>query len=190
MDRQPARLLRSTTVALLSGLLATSALLASCGSHPASLKKTAAALLREGVRLENRGENAAARHNFAAVLATKHALTNGYGAVAYYNLGLLDQKERHSALAVQEYNRAIALAPNYSAALFNLAIIEAASKPAAAISLYQRVLKIQPNNASAMFNLGLTYFAIGRIADAKVWLRKAIHLDPTLVTRLPSNITL
>jgi tetratricopeptide (TPR) repeat protein len=179
---------RTLAAALVIGAI----VLAGCGSSASSSAKklSTAKLLKQGVALELKGNLSGARTDFDIIISRNSALKNGYGAVAFYNLGVLDQRAKKIAAATTDYNRSIALAPQYEPALFNLAIIDSTTSPTTAESLYKRILTLQPTNSSAMYNLGLLYYVHNQKSEARTLLRKAISLTPSLVKKLPSYVTL
>ena len=107
---------------------------------------------------------------------------------AYYDLGDLYQSVGQSNDAAAAYEKALLIDPNYSPALFNLAVLDTATDPNGAIRLYKHVEKVSPKLASAYFNLGLLYLHINNTKDGDAQLIKAVALDPSLYSHIPPNL--
>jgi superkiller protein 3 len=105
--------------------------------------------------------------------------------VAHFDLGTVYDEQRLEAQAVTEYQMALVIAPNFTDALFNLAVDTAGTNPPSAEQLYSKVVSIQPNFAAAWLNLGFALMSQGNADQAKVDWAKAIALDPSLGSRLP-----
>ena len=71
-------------------------------------------------------------------------------------------------------------------ALFNLAVDTATSDPAGAQRLYLRVVALQPTFAAAWLNLGFIVRDEGKLAEAKTDWAKAVALDASLASHVPT----
>ena len=81
---------------------------------------------------------------------------------------------------------AISIDPNYTPALYNLAILrDKAGAKDEAIDLYTRATKADPQFANAFLNLGLLLRETGKTAEAQSALATAVQLDPSLQSRIP-----
>jgi tetratricopeptide (TPR) repeat protein len=107
---------------------------------------------------------------------------------AYYDLGDLYQTAGQSNDAAAAYEKALLIKPNYTPALFNLAVLETPTAPPSAIALYKRIEAIEPKYAAAYFNLGLLELQINMTADGTAQLTKAVQLDPSLYARIPPSV--
>jgi serine/threonine protein kinase/Tfp pilus assembly protein PilF len=100
-------------------------------------------------------------------------------AVAHYNLGVVQQAERHPDEAIACYQKAIAVDPKYGAAHNNLGLLlEEQNKVAEAIACYRKAIEHEPDNAIANINLGSALQAQGKLPEAVSCYRKALKIDP------------
>jgi len=99
--------------------------------------------------------------------------------VAHFNLGVVQQAERHLDEAIACYQNAVALDPKYSGAHNNLGLLfEEQNKPAEAIACYRRAIAADPRSVSAHLNLGSALQAQGKLSEAIAYYRKALDIDP------------
>lgn len=103
---------------------------------------------------------------------------------AHYNLGLIAQTQGNESSAVSEYQRTLAVDPQFVPALFNLAVLRTKNDAAEAIELYRKIIGIEPNHATAHLNLGFLLRAFGKATEGKAELDKAVKLDPSLAGRV------
>jgi Flp pilus assembly protein TadD len=171
-------------VVLIPAILTVALLAASCGGSP-SASSTARSLISQGLTAESSGNTQQAVHDFRAAAATDRT-----DAVPYYELGVLYQRVLHnSAQAATAYKMALSIRPKYSAALFNLAMVDTPSQPQAAMNLYNELILLNPKNADAEFNLGLLLINQLQPVPGHTLLKKAIALDPALAKQVPAGIT-
>ena len=81
--------------------------------------------------------------------------------------------------AIEKYNEAIALSPEFSPAYYGQAV--AYSRLgffSEAINCFRKVVELQPDDATALHNLGVLYFKRDQIEDAESCFLKAIEQDP------------
>jgi tetratricopeptide (TPR) repeat protein len=161
--------------------------LASCGSHAAL---TMAQRLNAGLDAYTAGNYTQARSDYEQVIRQDPSNKDGLDQVAWYDLGVLDQKLGNYAAARSDYQQVLLLDPKYVNALYNLAVLEAPKDPSGAISLYQQALVLAPTNPDIPWNLGLLLYAAGDVAQGRKYLKIAIKLDPAIASRLPKNVTL
>jgi tetratricopeptide (TPR) repeat protein len=166
-------------MAAAGALIVAGALISGCGSSGSSTPTTPAGIFQAGYSALSHGNYQSAKDEFTAVLAT-----NPNMASAQYNLGLAETGLKNNAAAVAAYQKAIQLDPKMTAAMFNLADLQAASDPTAAIATLRQMLKITPNDHNAQFNLGYLLYTNGHVAEGKVLLAKAIAADAALRSRL------
>lgn len=100
-----------------------------------------------------------------------------------YNLGALYESQKKFDLAVKEYQKAIALRPNFAAAYNNLARLKIMQyqKYREATLLLQKALELPQSDETRYVlhkNLGWTLLKQGRYSEAKVYLETAINLNP------------
>ena len=156
--------------------------MAACSTKK-SESQLAADALAAGLTAQKAGDMATAAADYRQVLV--HDPKNQF---AYYNLGLIDQTNNSMASADSNYSLALSIDPNFESALYNLAIVKTAeSDSTSAIQLYQQVIKLDPKNAAAHLNLGFALINDGQKGPGKGELAKAVSLDPTLASRIPSD---
>ena len=107
-------------------------------------------------------------------------------AVAHYNLGTVYDRQGNTSQAVTEYTATLVISPTFTDALFNLGVDTATSDPAGAQRLYLRVLALQPTFAAAWLNLGFIVQGEGNLAEARTDWAKAVALDATLASHVPT----
>ena len=88
--------------------------------------------------------------------------------------------------AVSEYTATLVISPSFTDALFNLAVDTATSDPMGARQLYLRVVALQPSFAAAWLNLGFIQQRDGDLSAAKADWAKAVALDASLASHVPS----
>jgi len=103
-------------------------------------------------------------------------------AKPHYNLGSLYEAQGKIDNAEKEYESAIALSPNFAAAYNNLARLRILhQKYEEAVPLLQTSLQLPQSHETKYAlhkNLGWTLLKQGRYKDAKMYLEKAIKLNP------------
>jgi tetratricopeptide (TPR) repeat protein len=78
--------------------------------------------------------------------------------------------------------RALTLAPELPAALFQLGVIElGAGRPAEAAAALERAVRLRPDAPAYHINLGVAYSGLRRTADATAALRAALRLNDKLM---------
>ena len=150
-------------------------LLASGCSSALSSSVKITSRMSAGLAAQAKGDYAAASADYLSVLATQPG-----NYVAWYDLGVIAGHDGGVVQAAHDYGEATAANPDYVPALYNLAVVEAASDPARALSLYRRIVALQPDNAEALFNEGLLLESIGQTALGSQDVAKAVDLDPSL----------
>lgn len=165
---------------LLSCLIGCAALLAACGTTPASGSVDDA--LSKALQAHTAGKLDEAMVAYFETLAK-----DPKNKFAFYNLGVIAQGQNRAAAAESYYRLAIDQDARMGSALFNLAILRVlAGANQEAADLYRRVIAIDPNYAAAHFNLGLVLRLLGQNAEAEQALAKAQQLDAKLVAPSPS----
>ncbi len=116
-----------------------------------------------------------ALHCFANAVAA-----DPYNASVHCNLGVAYLDLGRVAAAADAFRNALALKPDYSDALMNLAIaIDSANTSQMpelvheSIALYRKVLERTPESSLALFNLASAYKRLGRIEEARACCRRA-----------------
>ncbi|MBC6473598.1 MAG: glycosyltransferase family protein [Hormoscilla sp. GM102CHS1] len=99
----------------------------------------------------------------------------------YNQLGIYYQGCKKLAEAAKQYERAIALKPNYPEAICNLGLIlQKQRKIAEAIGQYRQALAIKPDYPGAYNRMGIALQEQGKLAEAIACYQKAIALKPDL----------
>jgi len=102
-------------------------------------------------------------------------------AEAYYNRGLAYTKLNQHEQAMEDYDRAIALNPNFAEAYYNRGNAYAKlNQPERAIKDYDRAIALNPNDAAAYNNRGLAYAELNQLERAIKDYDRAIELNPAL----------
>nr|WP_315207530.1 tetratricopeptide repeat protein [uncultured Albidiferax sp.] len=97
-------------------------------------------------------------------------------------LGSFLHRKKQMEEALQAKQRAVALLPEDTEALFNLALAYAnQGLMSQAEHCYRRVIALQPGDAEAHHNLGLALCGQGRRDEALTCYREALRLDPDFV---------
>lgn len=115
----------------------------------------------------------------AAIDAYRRAPAN---AVLWNKLGVAWDRLSAVTVAKADYERALALRPDYPDALNNLGSAWFEQKNyRKALECYQRAASLNPHSAVVAANLGTTYFALGRFDEGAAAYRTAFALDPTVL---------
>jgi tetratricopeptide (TPR) repeat protein len=162
--------------------------LASCSSSPAVLTPTQS--LNAGLVAFSQANYSQARADYEAVLQKDPSNKYGLNKIAWYDLGVLDQRLGRAAAASSEYKQALVLDPKYTSALYNLAILETLSDPSHAISLYEQALATSPKDPNIQWNLGLLLYNRGHLARGRALLKSALKISPSLRSKLPKHVKL
>ena len=97
----------------------------------------------------------------------------------WVNLGNLERGSGNPTLAIDHYNRAIMLRPDFQMAKINLATVlgeQGETKPA--IDMLEKILASCPRLATAQLTLGNIYKAEGNLENAENRYRAALEIDP------------
>jgi Tfp pilus assembly protein PilF len=174
---------RRRTILGATAVVALSLALSSCGGgSPPSSSSSASSTLTNAIDQLNQGNDAVAVADFLAVIKKEPS-----NHIAWYNLGVIAEKAGQDTQAVRDYVASIAGDATYVPALYNLAILETPAHPTTAETLYQRVINAQPGDAAAHLNLGFLLESLGERMAGQEQLARAVELEPTLNTRVPSS---
>ena len=98
---------------------------------------------------------------------------------AYNNLGIVFFQRGQAAQAIDEYQKALEIKPDFLEARHNLANASASlGRSAEAIEQYQKALEINPDDAAAHNSLGTVLLQQGRPADAIAQYQQALRINP------------
>ena len=99
--------------------------------------------------------------------------------LAHNNLGLALASEGKPAEAIEQYQRALQIMPDYAKAHNNLGVVLAGEgRWAEAIGQYERALQLEPDYAEVHNNLGIALAGEGRWAEAIGQYERALQLEP------------
>jgi len=99
--------------------------------------------------------------------------------MAYGNLGLALQKQRHYKEAFEHFQQALRLNPDYYEALNDLGTLYAmAGRYNEAVGYYRRANRSRPNSFDTLKNLGSALAATGQFDEAIEDYRQAIQISP------------
>ena len=100
-------------------------------------------------------------------------------ALKEFQKGAKSDKDARIDDAIEHYQKAVSLAPEFYAARNNLGSdYLGKSQFRAAQEQFESVIKINPSDAAAYFNLGNLYFLTKKYDDATRWLDEGIAKDP------------
>ena len=165
---------KGATLALAAAMLTIG--VAACGTPP-----TAQSLVSQGLKAQLAGDESTAESTYQQAIKL-----DPNNAVAHYNLGTVYDRQGNTSQAVTEYTATLVISPSFTDALFNLAVDTATSDPAGAQRLYLRVVALQPTFAAAWLNLGFILRDEGKLADAMTDWAKAVALDASLASHVPT----
>jgi tetratricopeptide (TPR) repeat protein len=99
--------------------------------------------------------------------------------MAHYNLGIVLREQGEADQAIDHYQRAVALRPDYAEAHYNLGrLLVEHGQLNDAVAHYERAAAINPADAEAQNNLAVTLFGMGRTDDAIAHYQKALEIRP------------
>jgi tetratricopeptide (TPR) repeat protein len=159
----------------------TSAALAACGAQSTPAQR-ASNLVTQGLKAQLSGDSATAESDYTQAIQLD--ANNKY---AHYDIGTIYDRQGKKPQAIQEYQTTLRIDPNFTDAMFNLAVDTATGDPAGAEQLYRQVITLQPSWAGAWLNLGFVLMGEGKTDEARADWAKAISLDPTMAPRIPSG---
>jgi tetratricopeptide (TPR) repeat protein len=143
------------------------------------------AKLEQGVAAHNAGNTDRAEQLYREVLRQ-----NPGNAVANFNLGVAAQQENRLPEAAAYYQKALDKEPDFIAARYNYAILkERQSDYGVAEQFYREILENHPDQVKARINLGfLLVNKLNRRTEGIEEFRKALEVDPKLVSRIPPDL--
>lgn len=135
----------------------------------------AATLVEQGIQQLTNGKDVAAKTTFENVLAL-----DPENLYAWYNLGLIAQRAGDNEEAVERYDHALVIQPDYTPALYNKAILLETTGLDQSIQLYRQVIGIDDQMAAAYMRLGFALLHLGETEEGEGFLEQGIALDPAM----------
>jgi tetratricopeptide (TPR) repeat protein len=130
----------------------------------------------EALPPEERGDMLMNRHAYVAAASAYNEAPKS--AAIWNKMGIAWHRMRAIREARKDYEKALALDPNYSDAINNLAATYFADGDyQKAIGLYDRALQLAPASPVVMANLGTAYFALGKTKKGAEAYRAAFAAD-------------
>jgi tetratricopeptide (TPR) repeat protein len=132
----------------------------------------------------------ALNHLTAAEAIARAADTNRLNATFYFQLGAAAERVGDRAVAVQYFEKCLALAPDNADALNYLGYMwaEKGEQLDRARTMIERAVKLEPDNAAFLDSMGWVLFQLGQPREALEFLLKAVaksdEPDPTLYDHL------
>jgi tetratricopeptide (TPR) repeat protein len=108
-------------------------------------------------------------------------LKSGFASVQVFTtLGYTAWVQKHDKQAIEYYEKALEMDQNNSTALNGLGYILADSNLdlARALRLCKKAVEMKPENPAYLDSLGWVYYQSGDIAEARIWMSKAIERAP------------
>ncbi|MFF7123851.1 tetratricopeptide repeat protein [Streptomyces sp. NPDC016566] len=107
--------------------------------------------------------------------------------MAWYNLGVIAQRDGRTADARESYDKALKIDPKYASALYNEAILLKSSDTDRAVELLKRAIAATPRASTAHLQLGWILAQKHRTDEAEDEFRRAVAADPSLLSQVPEQ---
>ncbi len=116
-------------------------------------------------------------------IALKHAGTFRYPyAETYYNLGVVSQRAGKIQDAIEQYEQALRVNPDFANAHYNLGVaLLAVGRLREAIGHWEQALRIKPDDAETHYNLGVALVQLGQVPQAIARYEQALRIRPEYV---------
>ena len=102
-----------------------------------------------------------------------------YAYLSHFRIGATFQKLGKLEKAIEAYNKALSLKPDYADAYNNMGIsLAGQGKVAEAIEAYNKALSLKPDYAEAYYNMGTSLAGQGKLAEAIEAYSKALSFKP------------
>lgn len=108
-----------------------------------------------------------------------------HNKIAWYNLGVIAQRDGKKADAREAYDKALKIDPKFDSALFNEALLLKSSEPDRSIKLLKRVVAHNSKASTAYLHLGEALAKKGRDDEAQDAFSRAVAADPKLLPFVP-----
>ncbi|WP_405669134.1 tetratricopeptide repeat protein [Streptomyces sp. NBC_00055] len=108
-----------------------------------------------------------------------------HNKIAWYNLGVIAQRDGKKADAREAYDKALKIDPSFDSALFNEALLIKSSEPDHSIKLLKRIVAHNSKASTAYLHLGEALAKKGRDDEAQDAFGRAVAADPKLLAFVP-----
>ncbi|BAZ15623.1 family 2 glycosyl transferase [Calothrix sp. NIES-4071] len=136
-------------------------------------------LIESAIQKHQSGEWNEAELLYEQVFQLQLELENQYQPTASNNLGRISEQQGNLDTAVDFFQQALRLKPEYAKAYYNLGnVLQKQGKLDAAIESYQQALKINPDCAEAYNNLGTVFQQKGKLDAAIESYQRALAIKP------------
>ncbi|UYQ64116.1 tetratricopeptide repeat protein [Streptomyces peucetius] len=152
------------------------------GKSAAQTVAKAQALVQAGLMQSQYEDFSGAARTFKRVLEL-----DPENKLAWFNLGVIAQRDGRTADAREAYDRALGIDPKFTSALFNEAVLLESSDPDRAVTLLKRAVAADPKASTAYLRLGQALAKKGRDDDAEDAFRRAVATDPELHSLVPES---
>ncbi|GJM12241.1 MAG: hypothetical protein DHS20C12_06440 [Pseudohongiella sp.] len=148
---------------------------------------TAIQALQRGVAAHKQGKPLEAERYYRAILKSQPQLTNSQQdrnvlAETYTNLGVALQQRGDLDAAIENYQQAVKIKPNYTQVYYTMGLaLRNKGDLNASIDCYRRVVENRPNDADARNNLAAALQHSGDLRAAIDNYKQALKIDPKCV---------
>ncbi|MBI1909560.1 MAG: tetratricopeptide repeat protein [Deltaproteobacteria bacterium] len=125
----------------------------------------------------------------AGLRAWKTALLKEENPEFYNNIGLSYKKKGDLDLALENYNKALSIKPDFAECLNNLGVLWTAKKdPATAARFLQKAIQAEPGYADPYLNLAIVQEKSGHYQEARLNYRKFLELASNIPKELREKV--
>jgi protein O-GlcNAc transferase len=145
-----------------------------------NIKDDVKSLAQMAVQKHQSGQWDEAELLYKQILQIRFELENQYHPIVNVNLGSLYEQQGKLVAAIEYYQQALTLKPDYAEAYYNLGnVFQKQGKLEAAIESYQQALNIKPEIPEAYNNLGSVFQKQGKLEAAVEVYQQALRLKPS-----------
>jgi tetratricopeptide (TPR) repeat protein len=145
------------------------------------LREADSALL-EGLRQDQNQDYKGAARSYRRVLKL-----DPQNKFAWYDLGVIAQRDGRTHDAVTAYDKALKADPSFPQALYNKALLLKPSDPDQSVRLLRRAIAANPQASTAHLQIAGILAQKNRVGEATDEYRRAVAIDPSLLSQVPSQ---